>query len=135
MVAVLVLDFVEEVPVASESGIGFGAALDGAGFASAGAKVKLIASQLVEQIGKELATKPWTTGLRQRLGETASSGQGPGKTEALARNAVEAGALQHEAAGMGTVIALGEEVVRDPAFEEQLELVKEGRLVRGGIAA
>jgi hypothetical protein len=35
---------------------------------------------------------------------------------------------------MGTFLTLGEEVMRNPAFEEELELVEEGALARGGIA-
>ena len=38
------------------------------------------------------------------------------------------------AAGMGTFLTLGEEVIRNPAFEEELELVEEGALARGRIA-
>lgn len=39
------------------------------------------------------------------------------------------------AAGMRTLVALGEEVVRDPALEEKLELVQEGTLAGSGVAA
>jgi hypothetical protein len=39
------------------------------------------------------------------------------------------------AAGVRAVVALGEEVVRDPALEEQLELVQEVRLAGGAVAA
>ncbi len=39
------------------------------------------------------------------------------------------------ASGVGALVAWSEEVVGDPAFEEKLELVQEGTLAGGGIAA
>lgn len=84
--------------VAIESWIRFGAALDGAWLASSGTVWNLVQGQVFEEVGEESQAQARASGLCQGLRESTGAGEGAGETEAMAGNAVLAGALEHQTA-------------------------------------